>query len=197
LEVVLVSECPSEAAGFQRNVEIKACIDDWSALVERVEALAGPRKDRLHQRDTFYHATRGRLKLRQLGPEVGQLIFYERPDETTAKTSHYLLFETESPEALGRLLVAALGERAVVVKERHLFLLGETRIHLDRVEGLGEFLELEVVLGPEDSEDVGREIAQGILESLGIEEERLIDCAYVDLLEALHHRTVSAEDELE
>lgn len=168
----------------RRNVEIKARIDDWSSLRERVEALAGPPVDRLHQRDTFYRTGHGRLKLRELGPERGQLIFYERPDETAAKTSHYVLFETTNPSDLNQLLTAALGERAVVVKERFLYLVEQTRIHLDRVDGLGEFLELEVVLDPADDEAAGRRTADSLIETLGIRADQRIDCAYVDLLEA-------------
>ncbi|BBS15168.1 hypothetical protein WP5W18E02_02050 [Aeromonas caviae] len=67
-------------------------------------------------------------------------------------------------------------------KQRTLFLVGRTRIHLDRVEGLGHFLELEVVLEDDEPREVGMQEAHDIMARLGIEHSRLIEGAYLDLL---------------
>jgi len=81
------------------------------------------------------------------------------------------------------VLAAAYGEKAVVRKIRHLYLVGRTRIHLDRVEGLGDFLELEVVLAGEDETGDGEAEAHVLMKQLGISRADLVPDAYVDLLE--------------
>ncbi|XP_071274518.1 uncharacterized protein [Agelaius tricolor] len=80
------------------------------------------------------------------------------------------------------VLSQSLGVLGTVRKERLLFLLGQTRLHLDRVQGLGDFLELEVVLQPEQSEEDGQRLARELLQEFGIGEQDLISGAYLDLL---------------
>ncbi|KAK2519374.1 hypothetical protein Q9966_014000 [Columba livia] len=80
------------------------------------------------------------------------------------------------------VLGQALGVLGVVRKERLLFLVGQTRVHLDSVEGLGDFLELEVVLTEEQSVEDGERVACELMKELGVEEEDLISGAYLDLL---------------
>ena len=77
------------------------------------------------------------------------------------KRSDYLIVETSDPSTLKATLTAALGVRGVVRKTRRLYLVGQTRVHLDEVEGLGQFMELEVVLRPEQSNAEGQAIADG------------------------------------
>jgi predicted adenylyl cyclase CyaB len=79
------------------------------------------------------------------------------------------------------LLATALTTRGIVTKERHVYLAGRTRIHLDRVDGLGDFIELEVVLAPEDDEDGGTAEALALLAKLGVPPADLVARAYVDL----------------
>uniref|UniRef100_A0A8C3FEW7 CYTH domain-containing protein n=1 Tax=Chrysemys picta bellii TaxID=8478 RepID=A0A8C3FEW7_CHRPI len=79
----------------------------------------------------------------------GQLIFYERPDSEGPKLSHYSISPTADPAGLKAVLSQALGVQGVVKKERRLYVVGQTRVHLDRVEGLGDFLELEVSQAPD------------------------------------------------
>lgn len=165
-----------------RNVEIKARGRDFGRQRERAEALASEGPWMLEQTDTFFSCASGRLKLRELGPQRGELIHYRRPDQAGPKASEYSLFVTEQPEALRATLAAALGVRGVVRKRRTLYLAGQTRIHLDEVEGLGEFLELEVVLGEGQTVEEGRRIAEKLMGRLGIEEGDLIEGAYVDML---------------
>jgi predicted adenylyl cyclase CyaB len=71
----------------------------------------------------------------------------------------------------------------VVRKKRHLYLVGQTRVHLDEVEGLGEFMELEVVLRPGQSDSEGQSITQDLMILLGVRQEDLLEGAYMDLLE--------------
>jgi predicted adenylyl cyclase CyaB len=164
-----------------RNVELKARVRHWETLEAAAARLAGGPPELLRQVDTFFHAPRGRLKLREFAADRGELIFYERPDTAAAKTSRYEIVPTDQPQRLREALAAALGVRGVVRKERRLYLVGQTRIHLDRVEGLGDFVELEVVLSDGQSADEGRVIAETIASQLGIEKADLVDRAYIDL----------------
>ena len=77
----------------------------------------------------------------------------------------------------------ALGVRGVVRKKRYLYLAGQTRIHLDDVEGLGQFMELEVVLRDGQSDADGQSIAEDLMAKLGVRTEDLLEGAYMDLLE--------------
>lgn len=70
----------------------------------------------------------------------------------------------------------------MVKKTRTLYLIGQTRVHVDEVRGLGEFLEIEVVLQPGQSEVEAKSIATALLSEFGIGQEQLIAEAYVDLL---------------
>jgi predicted adenylyl cyclase CyaB len=90
---------------------------------------------------------------------------------------------------LNEVLSQALGVRGVVRKKRTLYWTGQTRIHLDDVEGLGTFLELEVVLEPGQSTVEGVDMARQIMKRLNIEEDNLVEAAYIDLLEHKKSRT--------
>ena len=80
------------------------------------------------------------------------------------------------------MLTCALGTVGRVRKRRRVYLVGQTRVHLDEVQGLGSFLELEVVLTPGQSAEDGQLIARELLAALGVADTDLIACAYVDLL---------------
>uniref|UniRef100_A0A8C4XWJ6 CYTH domain-containing protein n=1 Tax=Gopherus evgoodei TaxID=1825980 RepID=A0A8C4XWJ6_9SAUR len=112
----------------------------------------------------------------------GQLIFYERPDSEGPKVSHYSICPTADPAGLVAVLSQALGVQGVVKKERRLYVVGQTHVHLDRVEGLGDFLELEVVLSEQQSPEDGERMARRLMEELGVQEEDLVAGAYLDLL---------------
>jgi len=165
------------------NIEIKARVRDLAGLRSRAETLSDSPIQVIPQEDTFFHIPKGRLKLRQLRPELAQLVYYERPDQNGPKRSNYHIYETRNPEGLKTALSLALGVRGVVIKTRYLYLVGQTRIHLDDVEGLGQFMELEVVLRDGQSECEGQSIAEDLMVRLDIRKEDLIDGAYMDLLE--------------
>ena len=165
------------------NIEMKAHVHDLDDLRSRAESLSDSPVQIIPQEDTFFHVPKGRLKLRQLRPDLAQLVYYERPDCEGPKRSHYFIYETRNPENLKMALSLALGVRGVVRKTRYLYLVGQTRIHLDDVEGLGQFMELEVVLRDGQSETEGQSIAKELMKKLGIRKEDLIDGAYMDLLE--------------
>ncbi len=165
------------------NIEIKARLHDRAAIEARARQLADRPVEIIPQIDTFFVTQKGRLKLRELAPDRGQLVYYERPDQDGPKRSDYRIFETADVQGLRDTLALALGVRGVVKKVRSLYLIGQTRLHLDQVEILGDFMELEVVLHPHQSEVEGMKIAEGLMEQLGVLPSDLIDGAYMDLLD--------------
>ncbi|MCU0916181.1 MAG: class IV adenylate cyclase [Planctomycetes bacterium] len=168
---------------MKRNVEIKAKVADLAAVRDRAEQLADSGPMVLRQEDTFFTCPRGRLKLRRfLDCELGELIYYERADDAGPKESHYVVHPTADAEGLRDVLSAALGVAGVVRKRRAVYLIGPTRVHLDEVEGLGAFVELEVVIQPGQDFAQGEAIARALMAKLGISADQLIDRAYVDLL---------------
>jgi predicted adenylyl cyclase CyaB len=165
------------------NVEIKARVDDPRRTSHIIEQLAGPPVARLCQHDTFFRVPRGRLKLRDFGDGSGELIYYERPDVEGPKESNYWIAPVNEVAALRTTLTLALGVRGEVRKVRRLHMFGQTRIHMDDVENLGTYLELEVVLDHGQSKSEGEKTACDLLRRLGIPNERLMAEAYVDLLD--------------
>ena len=165
-----------------RNVEIKARIASVEALAPRVAALADRGPTELEQDDTFFSCERGRLKLRVLSSSEGQLIFYRRANQAGPKESRFVIAPTASPDSLREALMLACGAAGRVRKRRTLYLVGRTRVHLDRVEGLGDFLELEVVLAEGESADAGVKEARALMTALGLSQDQLVEGAYVDLL---------------
>jgi predicted adenylyl cyclase CyaB len=168
-----------------RNIEIKARLPvSIEALLPRAQALADGPPQAIAQDDTFFPCTHGRLKLRDFGDGRGELIQYERADDTGPKTSTYVRATTDAPDTLREALTRALGQVGRVRKQRTLLLAGRTRIHLDRVEGLGDFIELEVVLTDAEPDSAGRAEAQRLMQALGIAPHELLAGAYLDLLAA-------------
>ncbi len=165
-----------------RNVEIKARIESVESILPRAAALADKGPIEIIQDDTFFACQNGRLKLRVFSPSEGELIFYRRSDQAGPKESFYLVSPTTAPDVLRESLLLAYGQVGRVRKNRILFLVGQTRIHLDRVDGLGDFLELEVVLSDGEAVETGEAIAYELIVKLGISPNQLIDRAYVDLL---------------
>jgi predicted adenylyl cyclase CyaB len=165
-----------------RNIEIKAHIPSVAAVLERAAALADEGPTEIEQDDTFFECRTGRLKLRTFADDMGELIFYRRTDEHGPKESFYVRTPTAAPDSLREALALAYGVVGRVRKHRTLFIAGRTRIHLDVVEGLGSFLELEVVLREDESVDAGVREAHELMQRLGVKPSDLIDRAYVDLL---------------
>ena len=165
-----------------RNVEIKARLENIQRQRALVAKLAHDPPLILHQRDVFFRCTTGRLKLRVLAEDEGELIAYSRPDQAGPKTSEYFISHTEDPKGLLIALKKSLGVLVEVVKYREVFFVGRTRVHLDQVESLGEFLELEVVLAETDAMEDGIAEANELMNRLEISQESLVENAYADLL---------------
>jgi predicted adenylyl cyclase CyaB len=165
-----------------RNIEIKARIESVDSVAPKAAAIAKAGPIEIAQDDTFFRCEVGRLKLRLLSADRGELIFYRRADQRGPKESFYLLSPTSAPESLRESLSLAYGQVGRVRKQRTLFLLGRARLHLDKVEELGHYLELEIPLSEDEPAEFGVREAESIMQRLGIEPAQLIEGAYVDLL---------------
>jgi predicted adenylyl cyclase CyaB len=164
------------------NIEIKARARNFEALRSSAEKLSNTPVQVIPQKDIFFNTAEGRLKLRILADHA-ELIYYTRPDQEGPKRSDYQIARSDDPENLKRVLELAYGLRGEVRKTRYLYLVGQTRVHLDDVEGLGQFIELEVVMREDQSDAEGQKIAEDLMSALGVEKNDLIDGAYMDLLE--------------
>jgi predicted adenylyl cyclase CyaB len=170
-----------------RNIEIKARIASVEALLPRARALADGPAQTLLQDDTFFAVPAGRpgrLKLRAFADGTAELIHYQRPDTGQAKASDYVRVPVADPAALREALTRGLGVLGRVRKQRLLLLAGPTRIHLDRVEGLGDFMELEVVMREGQPDAQGMALAEALMRELGLADAPRIAGAYLDLLAA-------------
>lgn len=172
-----------------RNIEIKLRVDDWEALLPRLRVHPGVHdRGHLDQRDVFFRCARGRLKLRLISGAPAQLIHYARADAAAWRASDYTIVETADGDNLCTLLEEVLGRRGEVRKRRHLYVIDNLRIHLDEVEGLGRFVEIEAVVDTAHDESACRHRAGQLLHALGLAGARTESRAYIDLLESQPRR---------
>ena len=165
-----------------KNLELKATATSLPRL-RRVLRELGARQEPLllDQVDWYFTTPRGRLKLRQRrGDRAAELIFYARFDAARARTSEYQKLPVADAAGLLRLLRAMFEPAACVRKRRDLWLYGETRVHLDRVAGLGTFVEIEVPFSRSAVE--ARRVMRMLMDRLGIGPGDALACSYADLL---------------
>ena len=166
------------------NIEIKAVLRDRAGVENLVRDRADHGPELIVQEDVFFPCEEGRLKLRTFSRDRGELIFYRRVDTEGPTESEFFKASTSDPEAMAVVLGAALGTAGVVRKRRTLYLVGQTRVHLDEVDGIGPYLELEVVLEPDQSSENGAAVARELMATLGISAEDLEANAYIDLIDS-------------
>jgi predicted adenylyl cyclase CyaB len=164
-----------------KNFELKATAGDMARLRRALKAAGAKRQALLAQTDTYFTVPAGRLKLRQRrGERSAELIFYLRPDAKKARTSSYQKLTVTDPPGLLRLLRTMFDEDVCVRKRRDLWMIGETRVHLDQVEGLGRFVEIEVPCARGAAR--ARETMTRLVGALGIRARDVLDRSYADLL---------------
>jgi adenylate cyclase, class 2 len=142
-----------------RNLELKAYCADLAAAAHIAEKLGARQQWAKTQIDTYFSVPQGRLKLRQMEGESSQLIAYVRPQTSDAKVSDYRIFYADKAGDLLSVLSRVLKADVRIVKKRMLYLWKKVRIHLDSVDGLGDFIEFEAVLDsdyhkPEAQDDI-------------------------------------------
>lgn len=161
------------------NIECKYRCADLDEVARRAVAIGAVDHGHLEQQDFFFPAPHARLKVRRFGSGAGEVIAYQRDDAETARPSRYIIAPVRNAAAAVEALTLALGAPRTVTKMRHLFVFKATRIHLDRVGGLGDFVELETVVATQSPDDAANELARvaAILELTDV-----VPVAYVDLL---------------
>lgn len=140
-----------------QNIEIKYRVDDMPTLRAAVEAHPEAEFSYSHrQEDTYFVTENGRLKIRVEDEKQPHLITYNRADEAKGRISTYHLDMLDNVQTKKEELGKQFGVKAIVRKQRTLFLFRNVRIHLDEVEGLGTYMELESVI----SDDFPHEVSQ-------------------------------------
>jgi len=180
-----------------RNVELKARDPDPARTLERALELGAQEIGEIRQRDTYFAGARGRLKLREqetdARPVSDELIEYSRADSTDARTSTYRRAPVADAAPLREALDAAYGAVVTVTKRRRVLLWEGVRIHLDEVEGLGSFLELEAVADPESDLEAEHEKVERLRAALGVNDADLVATSYADLIRDLGRAAAAAE----
>jgi predicted adenylyl cyclase CyaB len=170
-----------------QNIEQKFRCPDLVEVERRARAMGAADRGLIFQHDLFFSAPLARLKLR-LFPKVegdlsltgpAELISYARADEIKARASNYHIARIEDPNSLIATLTQALGPAQSLRKTRHLFIWENTRIHLDEVNDLGTFVELETVVSQQSVREA-REELESVAHTLALHEP--VATAYVDLL---------------
>ena len=167
---------------MSRNIEIKARISDIDFCTEKARYLSGAEPVIIKQEDTFFNCQNGRLKLRIFSEDHGELIFYTRPNVAGPKMSEYYISSTDEPYRLLDVLKKSYGIHGEVKKTRKLYIIGRTRVHIDQIERLGNFLEFEVVLNENEDIQRGESEATELMDTFNISHSDLISGAYVDIL---------------
>lgn len=165
------------------NIEFKARLRDAMIQELAVVEMTQTQPEILIQRDTFFHVTHGRLKLREISGAEPHLIQYFRDDVAEVRRSDYVIVPVPDPVMFVEAMDRSQGIRGIVRKLRKLWIVGQTRIHLDHVEQLGDFIELEVVLHDEQTDDEGNAVARELMKKLSVSDDDIVDLAYIDLLE--------------
>ncbi len=177
-----MSESNLEKSGVKLNVEIKARTSNHDGirrvLTDRGARLVGDD----HQIDTYFNVVAGRLKLRE-GNIENSLIFYQRNNQSGPKQSDVVFARIEPNPALKLVLEASNGVMVVVDKQRQIWFDANVKVHLDVVQGLGTFVEIEAI-DADGSLDSSKLEAQCrlFMDLFGIQEESLVARSYSDLL---------------
>jgi len=170
---------------MSRNLEWKARLPDLAAARQIATRLATANDGNERQVDTYFRVPTGRLKLREIESATGshaELIFYQRFDTAATKTSHYLRQPLEQTEVWKELFTQSLGILTQVVKTREIWWHDNVRIHLDQVANLGDYLEFEAVLQPEDDPLEAEIVLQFLMRLFALDPTSGIAVSYSDLL---------------
>ena len=164
------------------NIEIKARTDRTKEIRQFLQEHHAEFKGIDEQIDTYFKVSNGRLKLRQ-GNIENNLIFYNRPDQAGPKQSDFDLVKIDDSEKLKALLEQAIGVKVVVKKKREIYFIKNVKFHLDTLEGLGNFVEIEAGNKTHSLtvEELRRQ-CEYYLNEFGIKQEDLIDQSYSDML---------------
>jgi adenylate cyclase class IV len=178
------------------NVEVKLKLageDEWLKVRAAAADLTKSTGSEICQTDQYYTCANngGRLKLRtelypcsSSGYPTNTLIRYSRTDKADIRGSVYELLELSTSQAsmLDKMLAAAVGRGTYVHKTRWLYMSGNTRIHFDKIAGLGYFVELEYVCSSKNKAEDGPAVVKALLKTLHLENAIVQSESYEQLL---------------
>lgn len=169
------------------EIEVKVRADHSKAfpILKKIGAVKLGVED---QSDTYFAAphrdfakTDEALRIRSLDGQA--VLTYKGPKlDGISKTREE--FETPVDEVTTIQILHALGfsEAGVVRKKREVFRTGEITVCLDAVEGLGEFLEVEIVAENEKELDTSRAKLFELLKQFGAREMNSIRTSYLEMV---------------
>lgn len=165
-----------------KNIELKIVLSNPEAVILNLKTIKARFIGKIKQIDIYYNCQKGRLKLREINGKSSELIFYQRPDTKKSKVSDYqvLPIKISQVKNIKHILSQAMGEKIIVKKERNLWLYKNTRIHIDKVKNIGNYLELETVV--KKGILSAKKEHQEVIDLLGISKTKKIDVSYSDLL---------------
>lgn len=162
------------------NLELKAKLSNLHDAETIARVIGAKKHSVLTQIDTYFNIANGRLKLREINDRKFELIYYHRANKAGDRYSEYTIVPLKEPRTVKRILSKLLGQKVVVRKKRVLYLFNNARIHLDRVKGLGSFIEFEVLVAK------GKAQAESFMRTLrkefSISQTEIIAGSYSDLL---------------
>jgi len=166
-----------------KNVELKIKISDHRGIISELKKLKGRKIGILNQVDTYFNCPTGRFKLREINNKNFELIYYQRADSAKSKVSEYQVLNLSKVQKnrVLKILVEAYGQLVVVKKRRELWHYKNTRVHLDTVNKLGKFLELETLTQKQSLAKAKREHSD-VIDRLKLDKFKKIKTSYSDLL---------------
>ena len=168
---------------MSENIEIKAICHDLNATERRIREITRRSPNDDYQVDTYFNVTHGRLKLRESTIDGNYLIPYVRADEAGPRRSQYAKISVDNPELVKELFSMLMGTHIVVSKKRKIYIDDNVRIHLDQVENLGTFIEIEAVMDKNNNDkQVEIQKVHRLMNLIGISEADLIPFSYESLL---------------
>jgi predicted adenylyl cyclase CyaB len=165
----------------RRNIEIKAVVNDLEPFRQLLLPLGAVFQGTDLQVDTYFEVPHGRLKLRE-GDLEKALIYYQRPNQKAPKLAQVMLVNLTETTPLKTLLSAAFRVKVIVTKRREIYFLDNLKIHLDQVDGLGRFVEIEALGTEHTSEAILREQCQALIQKLNLHQAEFCADSYSDML---------------
>jgi len=162
----------------KKNLEIKTSVDSFAKIRQIIISDSFSSTVEL-QKDIYYKVNAGRLKLRIINNETGNLIYYNRSDKNSIKTSNYLISSTKEFKELDEILRSQFDLMVCVDKKREVFIKKNIRIHLDTVVRLGKFLEIEIIYSDLPK---AKATLNSLISKLELNKTNFIKRSYSDLL---------------
>ncbi len=164
------------------NVEIKARSEDPEEIRQLLDQQQAEFLGTDRQTDTYFKTTKGRLKLRE-GNIENALIHYYRSNQAGPKRSDISMYKSAQSAELKEVLAQALEVLAVVTKRRSIYFIENVKFHVDEIEELGNFVEIEAIDSDGSiGEEQLRKQCQYYLDLFKIRAEDLIDVSYSDMV---------------